>query len=408
MSEPSASDRIAITTAAGRRSRPRFALSGNPLAPSTYLLRNLGKTVPLVGVILLAVMLIAGIVSMIDSIPLSIQTIYGYSRFFLAVSPRGDPTLPRKLISEIERGAPVPIERVMLCRASGAQVMSVVGKWPFTVLGLSQGDMRYFLKRMGVKDADIHGRLPAVAAPEAVISGPVAKNLGLRLGSTLLSPQDKDNYSPLAVKVVGIVDSPEWLMIDDVQYQRLHHLWPTDGVLVFARNLRDEDKLDRWAFKALKGQRALPIAYFDLERETNDTFRILYRVLDVVIATLVIVIAVMMGMLMNIYQSQRIIEYGLLQAIGYTRRRLMARALTETAAVLTLGWILGMCAAGLLLRLVDASLMEPHAFVMSIFDAHAVGYTATVPAAILAVSSATVALRFRRFDPVSIVERRLV
>jgi putative ABC transport system permease protein/lipoprotein-releasing system permease protein len=408
MSEPSASEQVTASTSAERRSGARVVAIGNPLAPSTYLLRNLGKTLPLIGVILLAVMLIAGIVSMIDSIPLSIRTIYGYSRFFLAVSPRGDPTLPKKVIKQIESGTPVPIGRVVLCRASGAQVMSLVGKWPFTVLGLTHDDMRYFLKRIGVSDADIHGRLPVEAAPEAVVSRPVAKNLGLKLGSTLLSPQDKDNYSPLAVKVVGIVDTPEWLMLDDVVYQRLHHLWPTDGVLVFARNLRDQDKLDRWAFNALKGRRALPIAYFDLERETNETFSILYRILDVVIATLVIVLAVMMGMLMNIYQSQRIIEYGLLQAIGYTRRRLMARALTETATVLVLGWMLGLGAASLLLRVVDALIMEPHAFVISIFDANAVGYTATVPIAILAVASATVALRFRRFDPVSIVERRLV
>ena len=38
-----------------------------PLALSTYLLRNAGKTVPLTFVIVLAVMLVGGIIAMINS-----------------------------------------------------------------------------------------------------------------------------------------------------------------------------------------------------------------------------------------------------------------------------------------------------------------------------------------------------
>ena len=68
-----------------------------PLAPSTFLLRNLRQTIPLTGVIVLAVLLVGGIVSMIDSIPLSIRTIYNYSRHSLGISPRGDPGLTAQM-----------------------------------------------------------------------------------------------------------------------------------------------------------------------------------------------------------------------------------------------------------------------------------------------------------------------
>jgi ABC-type lipoprotein release transport system permease subunit len=385
--------------------KPRQALQ-NPLAPSTYLLRNKGKTMPLVGVILLAVMLIAGIVSMIDSIPQSIRTIYGYSKYVLGISPRGDAAMPPKLVAEVTKGAPVEIGKVTLCRVSGSQVQSIVGKWPFVVIGLSRPDMEYFLKRVGADRID--GRLPEPGKPEAIVSDPVARNRGLKVGSTLLSPKTDENYSPHVVKVVGIAHTQEWLMLNDIAYQRANHLPPIDAVLVFAKNVAEQDTLDRWAFKKLKGQRAQPFAYFELEQHTNDDFQILYRILDVVIGTLVLVIAVMMGMLMNIYQSQRIVEYGLLQAMGYTRRRLLRRALAETIAVLLFGWALGLGLATLLLRIVDATLMAPHAFVLTVFDVHAVTYTACVPVAILVVAATTVTLRFRKFDPVSIVERRLL
>jgi putative ABC transport system permease protein/lipoprotein-releasing system permease protein len=52
--------------------------------------------------------------------------------------------------------------------------------------------------------------------------------------------------------------------------------------------------------------------------------------------------------------------------------------------------------------------MEPRAFYLDVFDPQAYLYTIPIPTAILIVAVATVVLRFRKFDPVGVVERRLV
>jgi ABC-type antimicrobial peptide transport system permease subunit len=130
--------------------------------------------------------------------------------------------------------------------------------------------------------------------------------------------------------------------------------------------------------------------------------------LNVVIATLVFVITLMMGMLINIYLSQRLVEFGLLQALGYTKRQLLYRVLKETVSVVLIGWALGVLLAYGLLRLTKAWLMDPRAFALDPLDPTAFLYTIPIPVAILAVASLTLIGRFRRFDPVGIVERRLV
>src|SRR5690349_4252523 len=79
-----------------------------PLAAPLYLARNAGKTAPLIAVITLAVMLVAGIVAMMDSIPYSIKVIYSYSRIALGISPRWDPNQTPKLKSIIQQECPVP------------------------------------------------------------------------------------------------------------------------------------------------------------------------------------------------------------------------------------------------------------------------------------------------------------
>ncbi len=377
-----------------------------PLAPVVYLLRNGGKTLPLILVITLAVMLVMGIVSLINSIPLSIRTIYSYSRYSLGISPRGDPEMTPKIIADFKSKCPYPIERIMTCRASGAQVKSVVGKWPFVVLGMTRNDIEYFLKKLGADG--IEGRLPEKAKPEVLISQPVATNLRLKIGSVLQSPDTQEAYSPFPVKVVGIARTPEWLMFNDIEYQRLNHFPPIDSVLVFGPDLGVQDKIDRWAMKEFKGKRAQVFAYHELDEQTEDMFKILYRILDVVIGTLVLVITFMMGMLMNIYQSQRLVEFGLLQAIGYTKKQLLARVFAETGWVLLVGWMLGVAGAVGLLQVVKLTLMDPNAFALATFDLPAIRYTVPIPIAIAAIGWFTVWARFRRFDPVGVVERRLV
>lgn len=376
-----------------------------PLAPTTYLLRNVGRTVPLTLVIMMAVLLIAGIVSMIDSIPLSIRTIYRYSERSLGVSPRGDPALTSQIRKVIEEGSPVPIERIVVCRAAGGQVESIVGKWPFIVLGLKPDDLQYMLKEMDT--TRLEGRVPKVGAPEAVISEPVARNRGLKLGSVLLGPDLPENYSPQEVKVVGIAQTEMWLMFADYTYEEANHFPPIDNLLVIAPSLAEQEVLDRWAIEKFKGERAQLFAFHRLEEETSDMFQILYRILDVVIGTLVLVITMMMGMLINIYQSQRIVEFGLLQALGYTKRQLLKRTLVETFLVLILGWILGLAAAYGFLNIAKVVLMDPKAFALDTLDPIAYRYTIPIPLAILAVASMTVWLRFRNFDPVTVVERRM-
>lgn len=357
-------------------------------------------------VILLAVMLVMGIVSMINSIPYSIRTIYSYSQYSLGVSPRGDPEMTPKVERELRENCPYPIERIILCRASGAQVRSIVGKWPFVVLGMNPEDMQYFLAKLGAKNID--GRLPIPGKPEVVISEPVARNLGLELGDALLSPDVQELYSPKPVIVVGIAQTSEWLMFNDITYQQENHFPPLDNVLVFAKDLATQDKIDRWAAKEFKGERAQIFAFFQLEEQTQEMFSILYRILDVVIGTLVLVITFMMAMQMNIYQSQRLVEFGLLQAIGYTKRQLFMRVLAETTLVIVAGWLLGVGAAIGLLHVVKRTLMDPQAFAINTFDSTSVMYTVPIPIMIALVALLTVYMRFRRFDPVGVVERRLV
>ncbi len=378
----------------------------NPLSPMVYLIRNSGKTIPLMGVILLAVMLISGIVSLINSIPLSIKTIYSYSHEYAGVTPRGEADLTAVLKTTIESESPVELERVMSVRGTYFEVKSIVGNWPFIALALTPDDMKFYLERQNV--GKLNGRLPEPGKPEIVVSAPLARNLGLKLGSAVLGPEVKDAYSPYDVKVVGIYEGDKWLALFPYDYHAANHFPPIDSLLIFAKDRLSQPDFDSWLIERFKGERAQVFTFQQLEEQADSMFSILYQILNVIIGTLVVVITLMMGMLMNIHLGQRVQEFGLLQALGYTRMSLLKRVVLETVFFVVSGWTLGLLVAFGLLNLVKQILMEPRAFALDTLDMAAYGYTIPIPIAIFVVAILTVWLRFKKFDPVGVVERRLV
>jgi ABC-type lipoprotein release transport system permease subunit len=236
----------------------------------------------------------------------------------------------------------------------------------------------------------------------------VATNLGLEIGSELLGPEQQDSYSQQSVRVVGIVESDEWLMFIPIEYHRKYHFPPVDVLLVFANNLVDQQRLDAWALEAFKGERARLYAFQDLEQQTEAAFKTLYTILNVVIASLVVVLTVMMGMLMNIYQSQRTQEFGLLQALGYRKSMILGRVLSEIVIVLAGSWLLGVIVAYTLLMVVKVQLFDPRAYALDPTDARTYLYSTPVPVMIFIVAAVDFMVRLKRFDPVGVVERRLV
>jgi hypothetical protein len=376
-----------------------------PLAAWAFLVRNPGKTGPLAGVIMLAVLLIAGIVTVMNSIPLSIETVYGFSRMLTGVTTRGDAAEIPALEALFET-SPVPIEKQIRCRNTIFNVKSIVGPWPFVLYGFKSEDVGYVVQKFEL--GAIEGRLPAAGEPEVALTSQLATNLNLEIGDALLSPDDDRNYSPFPVKVVGIFESSEWMAFTSYGYLAVNHFPPIDVFLLFAQNQEMQRKLDFWTEESLRGERAVVFTYPSLQRDTRETFRTLFKILNVVVGLLVVVIAIMMAMLVNIYLTQRIVEFGLLQAIGITKKQLMARAIKEVSLVVVIGWVLGALLVYTLLSVIKVQLMDPRAYALNPVDPVAYGYTLSVPAVILAAAAITVWYRFKVFDPIAVVERRVV
>jgi ABC-type antimicrobial peptide transport system permease subunit len=126
----------------------------------------------------------------------------------------------------------------------------------------------------------------------------------------------------------------------------------------------------------------------------------------VVNGTVIFVIALMSGMLSNIYFTQRIAEFAVLAAIGYQRTRLITRVVGETFLLTIIGWLLGALVTLVMLSYLKTAVFEPRGLIINPRDIFAYKYTIPIPFSITAFAVATIALRLLRLDPVTIIERR--
>ena len=374
------------------------------LSPVLFLQRNFVRVLPIALVIVVAVTLVSSVVTIIRSIDLTVFTLYGYNRFCTGLIPRNALTLDA---AEVKRIQHLPeLGRLAPAHSYSVRVKTIFGKMVFPVFGLSPEDRDEFLARCSIRLAS--GHLPEDGQPEAAISEEVAKNMGLKLGDTILDPDSEDNYAPVPIKLVGLLRGSHWLGLTSKTFVDLNSPFTWSGYLAFAptRNIAAQERLDDAIERTVDKVDARVWRYSSLVKETQSALSNLYLILNLVVTIIVFSIAFVCGLLFNIYFTQRLPEIATLAAIGYPRSQLIRRALGETALLCFFGWLLGGILTIGLLEALKFGIFVPRGLLLNPLDPAAFLFTVPLPFAITLVAVATIGLRMNRLDPVSIIERR--
>jgi ABC-type antimicrobial peptide transport system permease subunit len=385
----------------------------NPLSAFTYFQRNPSKVLPMGFVIVLSVFLIASVATMVNSIDLTITTIYGYTKHYTyAIPQRVTQYVPKDQIAIIQSDPRT--DRVMEASIFFTNIKTVFGRFPFVVLGVTDDNRDYLMKRVGTELLP-GGRLPAEGMPEAVISEPLAKNKKVKVGDIIAGPNDEGGItgSPVPVRLVGILKGPVWIAFTSKAFCDMTFITTPRSVVFTAKNPSDLMALNNDLMPTmhkekgkLKSAKVQLLSRQNLIYELRDSLSSMYLIMGVVNGMVIFVIALMSGMLSNIYFTQRIAEFAVLSAIGYQRPRLLAKVISETLLMTLVGWILGGVVTFLALSYMKESVFEPRGLLIDPTDLFAYKYTIPIPFSITFFAVATIAFRLMRLDPVSIIERR--
>jgi hypothetical protein len=376
---------------------------GNPLSAWLFFRRNLSRTAPVTLVIVLSVVLIGTVVSIIRSIDLTVLTVYGYNRYFLVAVPRNGEKLP-PTVEFLIRSEPLAHEiyRISVCFTN---IHTIFGKFPFVLFGLTQDEMPKMLRLTRMRL--VAGRLPGEGEAACAVSVGIARNRNLKLGDIVSAPDIEDSFSPVPIKLVGLLDGENWFAVVPKEFVQKHFFPPMEELVVAAPSPELQPELDKRMDKTLDKRQVRLFTYGQLVRELRSSLRNLYLIMNIVIAIVVLVIAIMMGMLSNIFFTQRLPEFALLAAMGYTRMMLLGRVLRETVLMVVFGWVLGVLLSMGILWALYLWVFEPRGLLLNPMDWMAYRYTIPVPVAVLAFAALSVGPRLLALDPVLVIERKV-
>lgn len=357
---------------------------------------------------MLSVFLIASVVTIVNSIDLTVLTIYNYTRGFTPVIPRSGRTHVSASVLAKIRQTP-GVDRTIEASGFFFNVNTVFGPFPFVCLGVTEPQRDYLLRRAG--DALLPGgRMPTPGLPEAVVSEGIVRNKKLKIGDYLIRPDDADSSTivsvPVPVKLVGILKGPTWIAFTSKEFPEAVLPLVPHSILATTKNPDDQLAFGDTLYRTMPKIQVAVFSFNNLVRQLRKSLASMYLIMQLVNGTVIFVVALMAGMLSNIYFTQRISEFATLAAIGLRRSTLVWHAVSETAILTSIGWILGVCVTWGLMGIMRGALFEPRGMLINPRDLFAVANTLPIPIIITLFAVATISYRLSHLDPVTIIERR--
>ena len=289
---------------------------------------------------------------------------------------------------------------------SNLDINLLAGYAQFDLYGVDQPGMKQLLSLYG--DRVITGRLPRADASEIVLSEEIARSRNVWIGGKVGNNVNELDQLPDAFTVVGIVRGPVRIGLIPVDYMTQHYLFERryQGVVVVPQSGQEQavhDQLQKLI--ADSAFRLFDWAY--IKAKIDSLIANLDTINHFLILLVTIVLSLVVGLLNNLFFRQRMNEFGLLAAVGYSRWSLILRVAWESLGVTLAAWAVGLGLGIAVLSWFNASFIVPHGLLMNVFDWNVLAlHTLPIPLMVFLFGMGTVGWQLLRLDPISIIERR--
>jgi ABC-type antimicrobial peptide transport system permease subunit len=251
------------------------------------------------------------------------------------------------------------------------------------------------------------GRLLKARTNEFVLSEEIANARGLKIGDKIGSPVNEMDWMPTEFVLVGILEGDIRLGFVSYEFIRNHELYRPRkvGFIIIPKEGRKEE-MDSFLENSIASKRVSVKTHNLLIKELKRMMQNLYLIvgfLDFIITT---VISISIGLLNYIYFSQRLEEFGILHALGYSKWALIRRAIMETVTLVIIAWVIGILLSLGISLWAREKIYEPRGIVLNLANPVPLFFTIPVPLAVILFGTSTVSWTLSKLDPVSIIERR--
>lgn len=270
-------------------------------------------------------------------------------------------------------------------------------------------DSEEVLKRIG--DTVKEGRMPDTGAKEIAVHWKVMNNKGWKLGQTVGSEVNEEEYLNGKYKIVGILDGPSVMGFGGESYNL--EKWIKNGVvkkdvtLAYAV-LPKAGKIDT-VNKMLDGfdKKKLSVTtYSSLKKQLDKVLGGLSTTMLAIIIIVVFILSISIGTLMYLIYLQRSEEFGILSAMGYRRSFIRRLIIKEVVSLNLIGWVSGTLFSMGVIALLNCFIYFPKGTPMGLISLQSMLYTLIIPLMVVCFSLLPILTKLRKQDAITIIERR--
>ena len=384
----------------------------SPLSIFTYYLNNKRRVIPLTGIIALAVLAISASGAMTGSLfEDERRELAAYDHFAVVFSNQRS-GLSDEMIGQLENHAAVAETYQVVRRTT--RTRGIFGSEGRPIYFLAEEDRQPFADGYGWPL--VEGRWPRTGTNEVALTENILRNRGLKIGDRIGQVADEKDWLDGEWLIVGSLAGDQVTGgIGDRAYIREHFLTDPDLPPEVANRPHVLTLLP------VEGREAEVEAFLDslpknevdsfhrtkARQRLNDDLTNANMVIWVLNATSIVVLALALGLLNVIFFMQRANEFGLLAALGYTKRFLTARTFLEAAVTVAVGWGLGILLSQAIYTVLNIILFTPKGLAaLTIMTSRVLLFTVPVPITVTVFSVAIVLWQLWRMDPIAIIERR--
>ena len=369
-----------------------------PLAPLNYFRNNKKRTIPLIICVALCVFFIY-VFSMYVQATFDISELtlfHGLKSYSMVYGNKDNKKLDAFLINRIEEEDST--EKVIQCGVEYTNFnMPIGGDNYLSVFKVNLDDMQYMMERIGLKLKD--GKLPQ-KEDEIILHYRIAKSKSLKVGDIIGHDLKKEEALRGQYKVTGIMEGDSltaFIPCSNIDNEKFKVL------AVFHKDRRLEDS-NSFLIKNIKSKEIKTLTYKDeMEESTasDSQMKVIFNITEVIVVIVMTLAIVNLGYV-NFYHRRK--EFGILHAVGYSRRLIIRRVFKEIFLLQSVGYIIGLILAigtGFILKL---NLFDKKGLPIVIFNSKSFIETAAIPIFICIFNIIPIARMLKKIDAISIVQ----
>lgn len=373
----------------------------NPLSPRNYFKNNKKRTIPVVVSIIFAITFTYMGLGIFNSAFMSVDIVdlNKYKTYsFITPKNEGD-KLSDSLINELKND--ISTEKLIPINSKYTYYYNVLGGNMFAyVYCMKKNDVKFMMDRLNLKLKS--GRLPETSE-EIVLDYRLAANKSLKLGDKIGNEIDKKEILVGNYKIVGLIEGNSMLSFS-ITDEKSQNLNLNNNVILIHKPESLKESNDSLKKLSEKFTSAKFTTFTRLKTEIDKEDDLGRTIINLIEFILLLVITLTVGNSTYVHFYHRKKEFGILYAVGYSRKEIIKKIFNELIFLNILSSILGLITAFILIFILSILIFEPKGISIKLIDIRTILQCLIIPIFIFIFSLVPISRMLKKLDFLEIIE----